>query len=91
MHTQAKLFDTVPDCKGQFEIFKGFPHAEDLKGDPTMILSRDDSHNNVGIVLTPYKGSLCEEMFRQELDDGFRNEIEKLRDNELGSLTGQLK
>jgi hypothetical protein len=50
----------VRDRKGLLEILKGLPHhdAEDLNGDP--ILCRDGSDSNVGSVLTPHKGSLCQ-------------------------------
>jgi hypothetical protein len=40
------------------EIFKGWAHDEDLKGD--RMLCRDDSNNNVGSVLNPHNVSLME-------------------------------
>jgi hypothetical protein len=51
----VKLFNTVRDRKGLLEILKGL---SDLKGD--LILYRDGSDGNVGKVLSPHNGILCE-------------------------------
>ncbi len=67
------------DRKGQFEIFKGLSHAEDLKGDP--ILGRNDSNSNIGSVLTPHSGL----MEAVELRNGERSVLLLMRDTVLGA------
>jgi hypothetical protein len=62
------------------EIFKGWPHAEDLKGDLT--LCRDGSDSNVGSVLTPHNVSLMEAV---ELRNGEGRVLLLLRGTVLGA------